>query len=200
MTLKLAQRMPTGLSMLKCKVSVTLHLHNRYVTPDVGSGDSTLPSPFPVKQKHDPSERVIVVYAGSNPSTVYNPLDPPSPNTLARRLEDLSPRLPSPPLLDDYSESASGSNSFPPSTVTLSTQLITVESGSSPPRPPLANSSVPPRVKDGSVESRAALKDTIRGVYYLWKSGRRLCARTEGEDEEEFMSIVRQAMAEPSLP
>lgn len=166
-----------------------------------GSGDSTLPTPPPLAQEQNDSKRIFVSYPGLPPTTVPNPLDPPSPNALARRLADLSPRLQSPPLADhSNSESASDSAVF-----------------SSLPHPPLPSSIVLPTDTDATFskdnlvgesrvyqqdarhivphhESYEALKDSIRGIYRLWRS-----SSVTHEEKEEFLEIVRQIVAESSL-
>jgi hypothetical protein len=164
-----------------------------------GSGDSTLPTPPSLAQKQNDSKRIFVSYPGLPPTTAYNPLDPPSPNALARRLAELSPRLQSPPL-DDDSESASDSPTFSP----LLNALLSSSAALSFTDTDTALS------KDASCaceqdaqrtvphhESHEALKDAIRGVYRLWKSARKTDSATH-EEGEEFLETVRQIVAESS--
>ncbi|KAF9015220.1 hypothetical protein BDQ17DRAFT_1268860, partial [Cyathus striatus] len=83
-----------------------------------GSGDSTLPSPLPrkanlgqpapgayVSSDPDATERIIIssgdLRIDISQTEVYNPLEPPSPGNLSRRLEAISPRPVSPPLIDE---------------------------------------------------------------------------------------------------
>ncbi|RDB29473.1 hypothetical protein Hypma_015493 [Hypsizygus marmoreus] len=174
-----------------------------------GSGDSTLPTPPRVNQKRDVSDRVICAYPGLKPSTTYNPLVPPSPNTLAQRLANLSPRPESPALVDD-SDSGSGSGSGSPTPsppaltsiplpdeATIPSVLVEAPSDHNPLVVPAASQ---PAIEagDGDHEARQALKDTIRSVYRLWRlSGNTRKERTE--DGEPFLDIVRQVVAEESL-
>ncbi|KAF9459918.1 hypothetical protein BDZ94DRAFT_1267207 [Collybia nuda] len=167
-----------------------------------GSGDSTLPSPLPLRQKHDSPERVIISYTGSNPSSVYNPLEPPSPNTLSQRLEDLSPRSPSPSPVDDKSDFIPASSHHNTTSAAPSTQVTSVTANSSSLYGYAVDAPVTSqgaRMTTPSTDSCDALKDAIRGLYRLWKNGRPSCPRLVDEDKE-FLNIVRQVMAERSQP
>ncbi|KAG5634803.1 hypothetical protein H0H81_000714 [Sphagnurus paluster] len=174
-----------------------------------GSGDSTRPTPPSMNQKLAAEERVFI-YPGPRTSSVYNPLQPPSPNTLACRLANLSPRAESPPFADE-SDSGSGSHSgsaastsptasptshasvlssstdFPSSLLSVDTHTPGSDAGSaiSPPDHP-------------HDDSREALKDTIRSVYRLWRAGKVISSPTT-DDSEEFLEIVRQVIADSSL-
>lgn len=126
---------------------------------------------------------------------MYNPLEPPSPNTLSRRLEDLSL---SPPLLDDDLDSASASNYLTTPPAVPSTQLSSAPPGSSLDGYAPDASAAPKHAEviPRSAESSEALKDTIRGVYRLWKSARPSCPQLEENEGEQFLDIVRQVLAE----
>ncbi|KAG5648015.1 hypothetical protein DXG03_007049 [Asterophora parasitica] len=179
-----------------------------------GSGDSARPTPPTVNQKLA-EERVILAYPGIRTSSAYNPLEPPSPNTLAYRLANISPRAPSPPFIDD-SDSGSGSNSgsgsdrgssptasppshtsifssdFPSSLLSIDTHTPVSEIGFE--LSPLTEQ--PLRDTD---ESRDALKDTIRSIYRLWRAGRVIGSPTLDGDKQEFLELVREVVAESSL-
>ncbi|KAG6911945.1 hypothetical protein DXG01_000193 [Tephrocybe rancida] len=168
-----------------------------------GSGDSARPTPPTVNQRLD-SERVILAYPHHRTSSAYNPLAPPSPKALASLLADLPPRTPS-PIFDDSdsgfgSASASGSASPPilsspdinssdaPSALLSAatyTPLLQVDSGSPVNEHPLAE----------DLEAQNAVKDTIRGVYRLWRARRVTGSPTFDGDHDEFLGIVRQALS-----
>ena len=181
-----------------------IHLRRVHSFLVTGSGDSTLPTPPSLDQKQNDSKRIFVSYPGLPPNAVFDPLKAPSPNALARRLEELSPRFKAPPL-DDDSNSGSVSESLtfsPPSNPPLSSSTV------------LLSIDADWRLSEGSLvgecayqqdpqhmvphhESHEALKDAIRGVYRLWKSARAPdSAIPEGE---EFLEMVGQIVAEASL-
>lgn len=99
-------RMPIGLNTLLFKVCQPFFVVYLDAQPTIlGSGDSTLPSPLPSKKKTlDQAEssrplpdRIIVPSDDlqTNHVELYNPLEPPAPESLARRLEALSAESPS---------------------------------------------------------------------------------------------------------
>jgi len=142
-------------------------------------------------------ERVLLPLPHHRPGDIYNPLEPPSPHALARYLADIPPRPKSTPL--DETDSGSGSNSTPSltssSTASCHNGLYLVPLPLLPnpticPPQPQQTHEVPSHEPQGSSE---ALRNTIRGVYHLWKSARRTKSPTL---EEEFLEIVRQVIAE----
>ncbi|KAF8078593.1 hypothetical protein FPV67DRAFT_1663309 [Lyophyllum atratum] len=178
-----------------------------------GSGDSTRPTP-PIDEQNPDGQRVIVSYPGHRTSSAYNPLEPPSPKTLAYRLANISPRAVSPLFVDD-SDTTSGSESdglasLTPSPtshpMTLSSSSndypsspLTVDTHAPSPHVSLAASLTARRPLEVDDEARAALKDTIRSVYRLWKAGRVIGSPTSDGDGAEFLEVVRQVVAESSL-
>ncbi|KAF5367233.1 hypothetical protein D9615_010670 [Tricholomella constricta] len=174
-----------------------------------GSGDSTRPTPPTVNQKLA-EDRVIIAYPGHRTSSAYNPLRPPSPSTLAFRLANISPRVASPPFVDD-SDSGSGSGSdsggssssptaSPPShTSMFSSSLLSIDTHTSASDISFDISPVVEQPLGVNNESRDALKDTIRSVFRLWHAGRVISSPTLNGDKEEFLNVVRQVIAESSL-
>ncbi|KAF8898709.1 hypothetical protein BD779DRAFT_1485203 [Infundibulicybe gibba] len=151
-----------------------------------GSGDSTLPSPLPAKRKLvQPSEHVedpSVFSYSSHPSEIYNPLEPPSPTTLCRRLELIPSRSASPPLLTDDSASGSGTYSATPSPPTQSADFSSVSGFDQESAQTCAG------------ENDDVVKNTIKGIYRLWQMGRTKSL----DDQEVFSNIVREAISEPA--
>lgn len=157
--------------------------------------------------KTDVTERIVLAYPGLHPSSAYNPLAPPSPHTLARRLADISPRPESPPLVDlDDSDSASGSASPTPSPPSRFAALP--PAAESVPLPPSVAATSPviaadvPLPIEEAVEPKITepcdplLKDAIRSVFRLWQAGKQASSLTLAEDGETFLEIVRQVVAE----
>ncbi|KAG6902875.1 hypothetical protein C0995_010044 [Termitomyces sp. Mi166 len=156
-----------------------------------GSADSTRHTPLPLTRKLE-NERVVLDYPCHRTSSVYNPLAPPSPSTLARLLANISPRPPSPPLdgSDSGFDSASLSPKMSPQPLSqLPSALPSIETDT-----PSFQTSSSPTVERTDDESRLALKDTIRGVYRLWRNRTVLDLSTLDDDHEEFLEIVRQAL------
>ncbi|KIK06968.1 hypothetical protein K443DRAFT_673856 [Laccaria amethystina LaAM-08-1] len=144
-----------------------------------GSGDSTLPSPLPNKQtfvQQDVGTNRRVIIAGTelqqNAAELYDPLNPPSPNSLSRRLALVSSRPDSPPLLDD----SPSSNSDTPST---GVEITPNPSASKP-------------VQTVTVELQEALRDSIKGIYGLWFAGQQ--GKNTDEARDLFLTLVRQAL------
>ncbi|KAF8642411.1 hypothetical protein AX16_009676 [Volvariella volvacea WC 439] len=147
-----------------------------------GSADSTVPSPLPVKRK------LVQPYHLHTPEPVYNPLQPPSPDALARRLRKLEPRPESPPLVDDAT-SLSASIAMTPS--------------SSPPVSDLPTDSPKIVVMDEEPSQSSTeqpilptdllLQQSIQGIYNLWKASRP--NQRHSNDQELFLSLARQAIS-----
>lgn len=118
----------------------------------------------------------------------YDPLNPPSPHGLSRRLAALSPREATPPLLDDTSE-----NTTPSPTVAGSDSLPGMLGGVKGCEVVIMNTE---DARDVSVcsDADAALKQSIRGLYQLWSSGTRSTQRDE--DKARFLSLVREAVGD----
>ncbi|TFK41129.1 hypothetical protein BDQ12DRAFT_720836 [Crucibulum laeve] len=182
-----------------------------------GSGDSTLPSPLPRSKRKlvDPSidpyapsdtitaDRIIVDASNlHNPQPeIYNPLEPPSPRNLSRRLAAISPRSGSPPLLAE----SPASDSETPSPFSAPADLAVPAEATSP-LPPADGFVVVDSDKykgegvgpdSGSleeIEAHEALKDSIRGMYRLWKASKR--KESAGPDAETFLAVVQQVIAE----
>lgn len=134
-----------------------------------------------------------------------SPWDPASPQTLARLLADISPRqsptvashidddasdIPSPPF-----ESSGSDELETPSPNGLGLTELT-EDGESL-SPPVNGFEVEGDDLDGETpgfdETDSALRDSIRGLYALWKSTRRK-GRTES-DRDAFMRIIEEVVA-----
>ncbi|KAG6842632.1 hypothetical protein C0991_000159 [Blastosporella zonata] len=168
-----------------------------------GSGDSTRPTPPTVNQKLD-NERVILSYPHHCTSSAYNPLAPPSPKALASLLANLLQRAPLPPPLDDSdsgfgsASTSDGSTSYPVSPSFHASDIVSSPDASSA---LLSVATYTPSLQTPDEhdftrdhEARHALKDTIRGVYCLWKTGRVIDSPAVDGDREEFLEIVRQAL------
>ncbi|KAF8168072.1 hypothetical protein B0H34DRAFT_44193 [Crassisporium funariophilum] len=165
-----------------------------------GSGDSTLPSPLPEKKTLAPDlarddstpERIIVPSDDLQLHHVapYNPLEPPSPEHLSRRLAALSScEINSPPPLDDSSTSDSD---------TPSPHLTEVN----PAHAPSFSSRSPYQLGEeyivpgpaSTVDDAAqdVLRDSIKTVFRLWKLGRQ--DKPPDQEKDFFLSTVRQAL------
>ncbi|KAG6857587.1 hypothetical protein H0H87_000186 [Tephrocybe sp. NHM501043] len=173
-----------------------------------GSGDSARPTPPTVNRNLD-NERVILAYPDHRTSSAYNPLAPPSPKVLATLLANLPPRTSSPHLLDDSDSgfgSASVSNNSTSLPLSPASRPSEVASSSDVPSALLSTAMYTPSLQMSSAASQAAknttvdddarraVKDTIRGVYRLWKAGKVIDSAMVDEDKEEFLDIVRQAL------
>ncbi|TFK77071.1 hypothetical protein BDN72DRAFT_852294 [Pluteus cervinus] len=143
-----------------------------------GSADSTIPSPLPQTRK------LVQPQPIRTPDPIYNPLQPPSPSSLARRLEKLSSRSDSPPLIDDTNTSATASDASPfmvPSEEPIGThQYIIVDEDENPP------------ISPSHSPTDEALKQTIQGIYRMWKTSRPPHQR---DDQDAFLRIVQDALA-----
>jgi hypothetical protein len=167
---------------------MSIELVLRPFTLVTGSGDSTLPTP-PSPQKQ--LKRVLMPYPGPAPATVFNPLEPPSPRALARRLADLGHRPQSPSQLGDVK-----SELVPDSPVLSPPQHSLLPTSN--PSPSDAYQQEAQRTEPGH-ESHEALKDAIRGLHRLWRLTRQECSVTQSEEQQEFLEIVREVVSEPSL-
>lgn len=186
-------------------------------SPFLGSADSTLPSPLRTNRKlpvncHEsafpPSAQddlIIDVPVDTIHSRPLAPrLGPPSPDMLAHLLTTISPRKDvHASIIDDphssQSPSAYSTDPSPEQTIADS-ELVT---------PPLPNGYldgvVSPDVVEinkvplskcrphplGEAEDKA-LTDSIRGLYYLWKAGRK---EPDEKDRSVFLRIVQAAIA-----
>ncbi|KAJ3576665.1 hypothetical protein NP233_g287 [Leucocoprinus birnbaumii] len=165
-----------------------------------GSADSTIPSPRPRDRQLQPIEgdqRVFVPSTELNPDLLhgelYNPLAPPSPSSLSRRLASLPTRPDSPPLHEEDDASSASASATSPSPQSPHPDL---DEGGEPSivLPPAANDTAQERTQTADVNYKPAdeaLKGTIRGLYQLWRSGER--------SQQDFMALVKQSIEEQSL-
>lgn len=126
-------------------------------------------------------------------SELYNPLEPPEPSALARRLEALSAE--SSPLSEESPTSASTTTSPERMDATL------IEQSVSPLYSTSASSHQPGDefvVVDSAVNVtdpvQSILSCNIKGLYQLWKLGRQ--DKSVENDKEVFMTIVQQALSQ----
>ncbi|KAG5335494.1 hypothetical protein C0989_001196 [Termitomyces sp. Mn162] len=157
-----------------------------------GSADSARPTPPIITRKFE-NDRVILDFPSHHTFSVYNPLAPPSPRRLADLLANVSPRAPSPPL--NGSDSGFDSASFSEKVTSPSVSLPLPELSSASRTtmmytPSMHVSSAVEKTPDVDV----VLKDTIRGVYHLWRARRVIDSSNSDKDREEFLEIVRQAL------
>ncbi|KAF8843943.1 hypothetical protein BDN67DRAFT_944151 [Paxillus ammoniavirescens] len=188
-----------------------------------GSADSTIPSPLPNNRKLRPAtsdehEAGFPFPSQSNPITIpvdaihsrptVSKLGPPSPNTLAHLLSIISPRSDVYPPVSDEPHSTEPSSAFSPE---ISSPGMTVADSvlSTPPssnEDQVAMFVSPVAVKLNGVplsnarhtvvddKEDRALTDSIKGLYYLWKAGRRKQANDKGSDA--FLRIVQAAITQ----
>jgi hypothetical protein len=180
-----------------------------------GSADSTVPSP---RQKHvhpGSEEPLVFSRAAIHPSAHFH-LDPPSPNTLAAAIDASSPR-PCEPLspCSLQFQHASGSDLTAP--VSLS-EVSDPSDGA--PLPPANGDHLAPfstfeecvcrqgpeqsqefETDDvGHEAAKEALRDSIRGIYRLWKTQRwnlvhgRHEAKKQRDEKELFLRIVQESV------
>ncbi|TCD71504.1 hypothetical protein EIP91_008885 [Steccherinum ochraceum] len=172
--------------------------------------DSPHPLPVPVREGDaDASQDAIPIpHSSLSQATARSPWDPASPQTLARLLADISPRH-SPAIVSQTDEEEQEALSPPFDSSGSEEQLET---------PPLTNglgltedgeTIVSPATNsvvevEGSLdgendegvdfdEAEWALRDSIRGLYALWKAGRRKDSRENERDA--FLRIVDEAVA-----
>lgn len=153
---------------------------------NLGSADSTIPSPLPRDRQLQPAERDQRIFVPStefNPdipqSEFYDPLSPPSPSNLSRRLAALPTRPDSPPLQEEDEPSSASASAASPSPQSPHADLV---------EPEEAIVALPAAVNSKTADE--ALKGTIRGLYQLWRSGER--------SQQDFIELVKQAIEEQS--
>lgn len=159
----------------------------------IGSADSTIPSPRPLNRHLDQSQnaeadqRVFITSSEFNPdpsqSEIYNPLVPPSPSSLSRRLAALPTRPDSPPLQEDDPPSTSVSEASPSPQSPQSNipeETFTMLSSAAGPTADADSA--------GNITANEALKSTIRGLYHLWDPST--------TSKESFLALVREAIEE----
>ncbi|KAF8350039.1 hypothetical protein F5887DRAFT_1070270 [Amanita rubescens] len=142
-----------------------------------GSGDSTSPSPSRkqnrVDHTYEEHDRVMVSYPVTK-TEIYNPLEPPSPELLARRLADLSASV---RFGDASFKSDSVSRTLSPEHPSDSSAI---GDGSDPKSSLVCKAEHP---------SDVYLGDAIRAIYHLWR-----LSRPKGDPREAFIEIVRQSI------
>lgn len=161
--------------------------HTNQIHPS-GSADSTIPSPRSHNRRLQLAEgdqRIFVPSSELNPDLphfdLYNPLAPPSPSSLSRRLASL-PTRPDSPLQDEddpSSVSASVTSPFYHADLTGAEEPSTVL--------------LRPVIQSGeaiSMLADEALKNTIRGLYQLWRTGKK--------SRQDFLTLVERAIEEQS--
>jgi len=167
-----------------------------------GSGDSTLPSPRTRKKAFETDvaisdpipERIIVPSDDLQIHRIepYNPLEPVSPDTLARRLAALSSSYGanSPSFLDDSptsdSQTPSPNIGEVSHTQTFPSSIITHQQSDGP-----IIIDTPFETDDRAQE---ALRNSIRSLYQFWKLSR--SDRPSDEDKTLFLSTVNQVIDE----
>jgi len=163
-------------------------LHTNQIHPS-GSADSTIPSPRPHNcrlQSAEGDQRIFVPSSKLNPDLpqldLYNPLAPPSPSSLLRRLASLPTRPDSPPLQDEDDPSSDSAFVTSPS---HHADLIGAEEPSTVLLRPVVQSA-----EAISMSADEALKNTIRGLYQLWRTGKK--------SRQDFLTLVERAIEEQS--
>jgi len=148
-----------------------------------GSGDSTFPSPLPNKQtfvqRDVGTDRRVIVDCNElqqNVAELYNPLNPPSPNSLSRRLALVSSRPDSPSLDDSPSSDSDTPSRHAPST---GVEVTPNPSASKP-------------LQTVTAELQEALRDSIKGIYGLWFAAQQ--GKNTDEARDLFLTLVRQAL------
>lgn len=167
-----------------------------------GTADSTIPSPLPVQKRRteyfEQREDESVLTAGFVAMRPRLPSDPPCPTDLSSRLENISPRSNSPlAMTDDHElDVRRFDNSVEEEGDSASTDTLDEGiSGVSSPK-------VPDSAGEGGVavvvldEETEAMKDSVRGLYRLWKLKRGGAAAKEDDSERlTFTNMVRDALA-----
>ncbi|KAF8445962.1 hypothetical protein L210DRAFT_3642271 [Boletus edulis BED1] len=178
-----------------------------------GSADSTVPSPLPTHHRLRPAIAIDdeSTFPSQNDPIIDIPVDvihayplaprlePPSPNLLAHLLSTVSPRKET---YSPYSVRSPSPYSMDPSPeqTTADSELVI---------PPLPNGYLdasivsPVALKLNGVSlsechshpeaEDAALTDSIKGLYYLWKVGRK--GEADEKDRSVFLRIVQAAIA-----
>ncbi|KAF6765938.1 hypothetical protein DFP72DRAFT_1872 [Ephemerocybe angulata] len=194
-----------------------------------GTADSTIPSPLPVKRTADgtqthlfddddntssrtSSERIFVpsttLVPDAGDTELYNPLEPPSPDALSRRLATLQAvRAASPPeeeeedcsSVEDPSEGPEPAESALGLEETQGQRPLSGSTVGSHRDEDVLLSEVKPSSETSSsdieIESAAdaAVKQSIQGLYALWKLD--LQRQALAPSEEAFLALVRGAIA-----
>ncbi|KAJ2927139.1 hypothetical protein H1R20_g9940, partial [Candolleomyces eurysporus] len=183
-----------------------------------GTADSTIPSPLPVKRNADgtqvaQSERIFIPSSSLRPDhdeddEPYNPLQPPSPDALSRRLARLAVRPESPPFEDENSSEDSDALPSPDRTHTEAELDQSPLRESAPPVPvqdrvasvesqqDMAVDQPQPNTQEERVDGDAALQQSIQGLYQLWKLQQQ--CKSQDADKESFLTLVRRAIELPS--
>jgi len=107
---------------------------------------------------------------------IYNPLEPPSPELLARRLAELSASVKS----SQFGDASFKSDSVSPTLSPEHPSDFSAMDGSDP---------EPPLVYKAEHPSDVCLGDAIRAIYHLWR-----LSRPKGDPREAFIEIVRQSI------
>jgi len=154
----------------------------------LGSADSTMPSPRSHNRRLQLAEgdqRIFVPSSKLNPDLpqfdLYNPLAPPSPSSLSRRLA-LLPIRPDPPLQDEDDPSSVFASVASPS---HHADLVGAEEPSTVLLRPVVQSA-----EAISIFADEALKNTIQGLYQLWRTGKK--------SRQDFLTLVERAIEEQS--
>lgn len=171
-----------------------------FIKYHLGSGDSTLPSPLPRKKVFETNlsdpvpERIIVPSDDLQFRHVelYNPLEPPSPDTLARRLAALSSSsgANSPPFLDD-SPTTNSETPSPNIREVSHTQIFSSSPSISHQQSHQTVVDMHPQC-DSNDQAQNALRDSIRSLYQFWKLSRPDMRSDQGRTL--FLSTVYQVI------
>jgi len=169
-----------------------------------GSGDSTLPSPRPPNKKL-PSDmdtaaepgRIFVASDDFQAHHVepYNPLEPPAPESLARRLAALQTSGTASPTLFDESPISDSNTASPHIPEIIPVPADSSSSIYSPSQPPVDGFVVvdePDLSMNVEDANRDVLRDNVKSLYRLWKLGRQDVPAEQ--DKEIFLATVRQAL------
>lgn len=174
-------------AVLCCTRHVPLTFAYTLSNPVPGSGDSTLPSPRPGKDKtFSAAEGRIIVPSDDLQiprEAPYNPLQPPEPDALASRLAALAmhPRsgAASPPLVDTSPQSDSESSTASPG-------------ADSAPQPHVEEPALV--VPETQTEDQDALRDHVKSLYMLWRAGRPSVPAEQ--DKALFLATVQSALGQ----
>lgn len=132
-------------------------------------------------------ERIIVPPTGFqlNHADPYNPLEPPTPSALSRRLEALSrePESLSSPLLEESESDSDTTSAHLPVLSPKTSDSLQLPGDEAVVHDSTANLIDP---------IHEILQNTVRNLYVLWKLGRR--DQALDQDKELFMSTVQRAL------
>ncbi|EGO00714.1 hypothetical protein SERLA73DRAFT_178615 [Serpula lacrymans var. lacrymans S7.3] len=186
-----------------------------------GTGDSTLPSPLPVKKHRfaaSQEEPIAIPLSAIHSRSRFTHLGPPSPNTLTDLLNVISPRrdeFPSP--LSDPEESETASDT--PSPFSALDQPETITPLSAADSDQYADVSMVSRrgasvngtahstvglgeglriITGDNEEDDGILRDAVKGIHSLWKAGRRKqsAVRSQSDEDAHFLRVVREAIGQ----